>query len=345
MKILFLIPTLAGAGAERQLAYLSEQLVLRGHEVVVSFIERGLGAWPEGVPVHQLPRRAPWNPLLILDVVRLIRRWSPDVIQTCLPHMDVVGGLAALITRVPFIIREPNEAKSYRGVRAVLRKIVGRGASGVIAVSVNGASYWPGRASVIPNGVPFERIASTSAAPRPSHAIVGIYSGRLVAEKRVDVLLRASAVLMKDLDLFLIICGTGSELDSLVNLAHELGIADRVQFHGFVLDVWAYQRTADFAALLSEFEGQPNVVGECFAAGTPMILSDIAPHRELAGTGEALLVPAGNVEATVAAIRMLIDDSVATAERAQRARLRAEQWRVEDMAARYESAFENLRRW
>jgi len=106
-------------------------------------------------------------------------------------------------------------------------------------------------------------------------------------------------------DLFLRICGDGSERDRLERLARELGISARVEFTGFVTDVWRHLRAADLCALLSDFEGEPNAMLESFAAGVPVILSDTESHRPFADA--ALLVPPGDVQATAVAIETILD--------------------------------------
>ena len=127
MKILILMPWLTGGGAERQLAHLSIELQRRGHRVLVGFIYRGPGQWPNEVPVHAFTSRRSWSPLLIEDMVRLIRTWKPDVIQTCLTRMDVCGAAASRRTGIPFILREPNSAEAYpRGLKSWLRRMSGR---------------------------------------------------------------------------------------------------------------------------------------------------------------------------------------------------------------------------
>ncbi len=344
MRILLLIPTLTGGGAERQLAYLEAELRVRGHDVLAGYIFEGAGHWPEDLPAHRLPRRAPWSPLQILDVLRLIRSWKPDVVQTCLARMDVVGGVAAMLAGVPFVLREPNSAASYRDFKSLLRKIVGRGAAAIVANSFDGAAYWrTKRTFVIPNGVPSDVIAGAEAIARPAAGALAVYVGRFTAEKNVDVLLRAIAAVRAERELFLILCGDGPEREGLEALARTLGITSHVQFTGFVQNPWRYQRAADVALLLSDFEGLPNAAAECFAAGTPMILSDIAAHRELAGE-DALLVPAGDVPATAAAIRSVLDDPASAAQRAKRAQTRVRNWSIAQMAATHDNVYAMLTR-
>ncbi|HET8773307.1 MAG TPA: glycosyltransferase [Thermoanaerobaculia bacterium] len=342
MRILLLIPTLTGGGAERQLAYLESELRARGYDALAGYIYDGAGVWPDELPAHRLPQRAPWSPLQILDILRLIRAWKPDVVQTCLARMDVAGGVAAMLAGVPFVLREPNSAASYRNFKSLLRKVVGRGAAAIVANSVDGAAYWRARRTfVIPNGVPSDAIAGAKPVARPAAGALAVYVGRLTAEKNVDVLLRAAAEVMAERELFLILCGDGPERERLEALAETLGIAARVQFTGFVQSPWRYQRAADVALLLSDFEGLPNAAAECFAAGTPMVLSDISAHRELAGD-DALLVPPGDAAAAAAAIRSVLDDPAAAARRAKRAQGRVRNWSIARMAATHDNVYTML---
>lgn len=333
MRILFLISHLTGAGAERQTRYLAAQLLRRRHEVLVGYVVEGPDAWPADVPARVLPSRRAWSPLLVADCVRLISEWRPELVQTCLTRMDIMGAMACRLTDTPFVLREASSADFYgRELKTRLRAMTGRAAAAIVANSRGGARYWSTNAPrvpcfVIPNG-----IASVDAEPveRPANP-VGVYAGRLIPEKNVDVLLRACAASGRDITLF--ICGAGPERTRLEALAAELGVDAR--FTGYVRDVARYQRAADFAALLSDFEGHPNAASECFAAGTPVILSNVDAHRDFAA--EALLVPLRDVEATAAAIRTVLDER--PHEQIERARTRTAEWSIEAMTDAYERVY------
>lgn len=337
MRVLLLIPALTGAGAERQLAYLASELQRRNHDVLVGFIYRGADTWPNDVPVHCFAERSPWSPRLILDVLQLIRSWKPDVVQTCLPRMDVAGGIAAKLAGVPHVLREPNSPAAYRDLRFLVRRVVGLASNAVAANSTDGCAYWPQRAVTIPNGVPVSRIADAAPLNRPGHP-VAVYTGRLAREKNVHVLLRAMERVLRWREMSLYICGDGPERGRLEALAAALGIEARVRFTGYVRNPWSYQRAADVALLLSDFEGHPNVIGECFAAGTPMIVSDIPAHRKLVGK-DALLVPPRDPAAAAGAIRDVLDDRDSALERAERAQQRVATWSITNMADLYESLY------
>jgi glycosyltransferase involved in cell wall biosynthesis len=345
MKIMFLVPNLSGGGAERQLAYLASELHRRGHDVSIGYNHDGPGIPPPDVPVRRLPRRHPWDPRRIADTLSLIRACRPEVVQTCTPPADVVGGIAARLAGVPLIVREPSGASYDRGVKSRLRVMVARGAAVIVANSPGGDSYWAaavGRSlqrRIIPNAVPLTDIENTAPIARPAAGGVAVYAGRLEPLKNVDVLLRACAAVMRERDLTLYICGDGSQRAKLVALANELGVETRVHFTGFIAGVWRYQRAADFTALLSDFEGQPNAALESFAAGAPMILSDIPEHRHLARGDTALFVPPRDVDATARAICELLDDRTAALARAARARSLVEDSAIHGMASAFEEVY------
>jgi len=132
--------------------------------------------------------------------------------------------------------------------------------------------YWSRKAPKVPrvlieNAVPLEAI--DAAVPAETARPTGLYAGRLVTLKNVDVALAAAAEVMRERDFDLVLCGEGPERGRLEQRARELGIAERVRFAGFVPDVAPAMKAARFFVSLSDFEGNPNAVLEAFAAGTP----------------------------------------------------------------------------
>ena len=349
MRILHLISALTGGGSERQLAMVSSELQRHGHEVCAGYLWPGVGQWPGDVPTYRFPPRHPWNPVRIADAFLFIRSGRPDVVQTWSLPMDVVGGIAAAVLGVPWVVREANCADNYDGrVRRRLRFRVARAAAEVVvANSQGGERYWAANAPrlprvLIPNAVPVEAIDSSAPIEKRPGVRVGLFAGRFVAMKNVDVLLRACAPVMAGRDMLLYLCGVGPERARLASLAAQLRIDGCVRFTGFVPDLWPYLRAADFVVLLSDFEGRPNVVTEAFAARAPVILSDIPAHRELAAGGAAMLVPLRDVAATTRAIRDVLDDPHAATERATEARRMVAEWSVASVATAFGDLYATL---
>src|SRR6185369_6483006 len=116
MKILYCIPTLGNGGAERQLSYLAVELQRTGHEVHVASSRGGPNLKPlesAGVQWHCVGGVSNRDPMIFLRLVRLMRRIRPDIAQTILAPMDIIGGAAALLTRTPWILKESSSAPLY----------------------------------------------------------------------------------------------------------------------------------------------------------------------------------------------------------------------------------------
>ena len=145
-----------------------------------------------------------------------------------------------------------------------------------------------------------EVVANGIAVPEPDLAVLEqhgvtpgsylVFVGRLVPEKRVDVLLRAHAAASGDLPLLVVGEGSGSYAGEHEQLLRELA-GPGVRMLGALPHDAVCALVGGAAALVnpSRLEGMPLTVLEAQALGTPVVLSDIAPHREIAGAATALV--------------------------------------------------------
>lgn len=135
--------------------------------------------------------------------------------------------------------------------------------------------------------------------------------GRLVPQKRFDVLLDALALLKTDLEFRASIWGDGPLREQLATQASRLGLESIVDFPGFAADIKAAYDEADAFVLSSDYEGFGNVVVEAMACGLPVIATD-APFgpRDILDDGRyGLLVPRNSPVALAEAIRTVLSDS------------------------------------
>lgn len=107
-----------------------------------------------------------------------------------------------------------------------------------------------------------------------------IFLGRLVPQKAPDILIEAFALFAKEHpDWTLQIVGDGPSENELVDQARDLGIADRVVFHGLVKDPIPLLTQSRIFALPSRFEGTPNALLEAMASGLACVVSDASRVR------------------------------------------------------------------
>lgn len=151
-----------------------------------------------------------------------------------------------------------------------------------------------------------------------------IFVGRLTTEKQVDVILRAVAKLDPALDATFDIVGGGDQRRSLEVLATELGIAERVVFHGRASDddLRALYSRASVFAIASIAELQSIATMEAMASALPVVAADAValPHLVHDGENGYLFTP-GDVDELAARLTDVLTADTEEYERMQRASL------------------------
>lgn len=101
--------------------------------------------------------------------------------------------------------------------------------------------------------------------------------GNLISRKNTVSTIKAFNKLNKD-DTLLLIAGDGVEKGMLLNTTEN---NDSIIFTGNIANVNQYLQLSDYYISASLAEGMPNTVLEAMSVGLPVVLSDIAPHREV----------------------------------------------------------------
>jgi len=154
--------------------------------------------------------------------------------------------------------------------------------------------------------VPNAYINDSMLAPRPPRRPGPprlVTAGRMVKQKRHDMLLRAFALSARK-DARLTILGDGPWRGQLEELARELGVADRVDMPGYTADVLPELRRSDLFVLSSDYEGLPAVVLEALACNLPVATTDnfLGAREMIAPQPSCAVVPIEDPEALAAAI-------------------------------------------
>ena len=135
--------------------------------------------------------------------------------------------------------------------------------------------------------------------------------GRLSAQKGHLLLLEAVARLRsEDRGVSLVLAGDGELRESLTRDIAARGLEDAVRITGWVSgdEVQKLLHACRVLVLPSFAEGLPVVLMEAFAAGRSVVTTWVAGIPELVRPGEnGWLVPAGDVDALVAALREVLD--------------------------------------
>ncbi len=126
---------------------------------------------------------------------------------------------------------------------------------------------------VIPPGIDYNEIEEVQ--PKNGEWDI-IFAGRLIKEKRVDLLIRSLSMVKKNNSkISCLIIGNGPEINDLKKLANELDLVSNLKFIGFlenVSDLFSYMKSSKVFVLPSEREGFGMVVLEANACGIPVVV-------------------------------------------------------------------------
>jgi glycosyltransferase involved in cell wall biosynthesis len=294
-RVLFVLPSLEGGGAQRAVVILLRHLEhtrFEPHLALLASTGPYLKELPQDLPVHRLHvQRVRYA---IPALVRLAWKLRPQVVVSSLIELNL-----AMVTARPFM---------PRGLRLLLREDTAVGAQLDQDHGRPQLKRWLYRrlypradriicvADYVLNdlavnfGIPREKmmriynpveigrvreLADASGNPYGDSSPRFITAGRLAKVKGIDLLLDAMALVGKKLpSAELMILGEGPLESALKRQTRQLGLDHAVHFPGFQPNPYGYMRHADVFVLASRYEGLPLVLLEALALGTPVVATD-----------------------------------------------------------------------
>ena len=320
-RILHIIPTLGGGGAERQLANIVHNaakdefthcVCAFSHSEFFAPVVRGAG---HQVRELDVAGKHPWF-AAAKKLRPVIADFKPHIIKTWLYDANIAGRLARIFNpEIPLITTLHSSDYDPETIRAarwsprkmeVLRRIdliTARLAkprfvacSHYVKKSNQKRLDIPdSQISVIYNGIDPAFLQCAEEEPRrirkdfeiPDDGFVYITVGRIDAMKNHALLLRAFPQILSAVpQAYLMIVGAGRLEQELKNLADSLGIARRVRFLGRRPDIGACLEAADVFAFPTLLEGHPLALVEAMFKKLPAVASDIEVLREVLRDGE-----------------------------------------------------------
>jgi glycosyltransferase involved in cell wall biosynthesis len=371
VKVIHIITDLDVGGAEVTLASLVERL--GGTQVQNAVITLGSAGQVAGriqragVPVFSLGVRSAAHAAQALwRLVRLIRQFQPDVLQTWLYHADFLGTVAGTIAGVPNIVwnircAELDPLDHSRSLPALLKVLafMSRCPSTIICNSAAGRrahealGYRPRRWCIIPNGFDtgaFQPCVATRVqlrrelAVRCTDRLVGLLARFHPMKDHTTFLNAAKIVTAARPDVHFVAAGRGVETaPSLQNLISEMGLRDRIHLLPEQNDAPRFFAALDVAVSSSYGEAFPNVVGEAMACGTPCVVTDVGDSAYIVGDAGVMVPPRDPAALAAGILRILDLDRATHAALGCAARERIlSTFSLERAAARYEQLYLEL---
>lgn len=314
MRIVQIIGSKGGGGAENFFVRLAEALHAAGDEILVIAPpgSRVMTALDPSVPRQPVIMRGVWDLLARWQISRIIRRFKPDIVQTWMGRATRLVSLPR--GRPPVHIARLGgyyNLKGYRHAHAWVGNTQGIRDYLVREGLDAGHVHYIGN---FVDTVPVPQIEAVSACRRefkiPQEALLIVSAGRLHPNKGFSDLLQAFARLPQAFQqhpLWLLIAGDGELAAELHQQTARLGIADRVCWAGWQNDVGRLLDAADLFVCPSRHEPLGNIILEAWAHHAPVIATRTDGALELATDGtNALLTPCNDPAALAIAIEFLL---------------------------------------
>jgi glycosyltransferase involved in cell wall biosynthesis len=375
VRLLFVYPTIYPdliGGIEQRNFELASALARRGHQVTLaglqprprppggglSFISLG----PLADVYNAAGRRSTRQALRFAARMATLRVDGHDLVETAhVPylHLPLLAAKCALAGK-PLVVSwyeywgdywrryvGPLKAPAYRAVEWMTARL------GTLAIASSRLTQQRltlrrrGGAELVPCGIRLAAVRAAAEAGRGKAGASLVFAGRLLADKRLDLLLRALSLLPAADGAHLTVFGDGPDRQRLQALAAELGLAERVSFRGYVEqneEVWRALGAARLAVQPSEREGFGLFPLEAMAARLPVVYcaSSESAVNELVRDGEEGRCCAPEAPALAATLGGLLADEPARRRLADNAARRAAGYDWDAIAAAVESRWAAL---
>lgn len=345
-RLLHVVPTLGGGGAEYSLLAVATELARRGHSLEVCVLRGSLDLRPlfekAGVTVHALGLGS-WSdyPRGLAALNRLIATRHYDVVRSLMSEASIAVSLS-LPARPPpphvasFHALEfdayPVKSALHRGYRLTYAKLMQTRAQAWVGISSAVCDHYQrnlglGSIERIWNGFELEAIgrpdtearSSSRAAFKLDGCFAVICPARIASDKGHAFLLEAAALLGKrglPQPLLLVLAGAGPLEAALAQQAASLGIGSQVRFVGAMPQQKLFELLAacDVMALPTPAgEGFGRVIVEAMCCGTPVVTTAIGGALDIIRDGDTglLVEPKSPVALADAIGRIASDEALA----------------------------------
>lgn len=297
IRIVFILPSLAGGGAEKVLLNLLDNIDdFRFEPYLILLNDHG--------PLK--PKLNKKN-IIVLNKVRMrnsffslireIKSLKPEVIFSTFPHitLPLLFIKNSFFKKTKFITREPNmldkslDNSPYSFLIKILHKFYSNRSNKIIVTSKMMKKDFLKRGikenklALVSNPIDYKKLRKIDFLKRhKGEGLRLVFVGRLVYQKGID---RVIPLLKSNHNIHLTIIGDGPYKERVNKLVNKYNLYKQVKFLGFLYNANEYVAAADYCILPSRWEGLPNVALESLILGTPVLtfqevvgLYDIKSH-------------------------------------------------------------------
>lgn len=320
MNIIHLVSNKSWGGGEQYVLDLAKEQLRHGHHITI--VTRRVKAvsdrfTDEGFKVVHAPLKGAIDFISPIRLSKLLNGPEPTIIHVhnfkdalvAARARRLVPGCRACIVLTRHLVKPAKISTSYLRLYADIDAMIFVSHIARQAFLSTHPAIDLAKISVVHNSIARPTTTDGNSSTNNNGTTTLMYHGRISPEKGIDTLIHALAML-KDLDVKLVIVGTGKAQDvsPLINLSRRLDVNGMIDWKGHVDDVHPLIQQADIGVVPTRAQEAFGLsVLEYMAHGKPVVTTDNGAQPEYITSGKnGLLVPPDNAMALADAIQSLI---------------------------------------
>lgn len=371
-KIMFVIPSLEGGGAERvATVLLGEFCKAKNVDTILVLFHKNIGyELPDNLKIICLNIGEYKNFaytiikffLIIIKLIKILKRERPYSVLSFMDYANVIVMLSKIFSNIktkvavsvhssPTLYLHKYGRNFWDKATLVLMRFLYDKANRIITVSefikydlISNFVINQSKVTVIYNPVDLDKII-VSSGEEASHTWfrdnipVILSAGRLSKEKGFAYLIKAFAIVRQKTNVRLMILGQGCEETFLRGLSSEAGVDKDVVFLGFKQNPFMYMKRATIYVLSSLYEGFPVSLVEAMACGIPVISTMYNPgfNELVENEKNGLLVPVADERALAVAMLRLLNNPEERRKYSAQAKESVRQFSIKQIVEQYKS--------
>lgn len=287
------------------------------------------------VKIIHLDKKNKWNPFIIIDIYKVIKKLKPDVVHTHLIHATLYTRIAAFCANSPAVLTTEHNNSNWRKKYFLILffyRLTAKINRKVFAVSrdvkekmINIGKIDNKIIDVLYHGIDIDQIITSlkdekNALEIYTKPIIGTV-GRLDIRKGHKYLIEATKILLNDFpDITVLIIGDGDQKIELEKQIQTLNLEKHVHLLGFYHKPLHLVKDFDIFIFPSIEEGLPIAPLEAMALGIPVIATNVGGIPEVIQNHiNGILIDAKDVKGLARSIQFLLNDNKMKSELAENA--------------------------
>ena len=330
-KIILIIDSLVGGGAQRQMVLLAGQLKKAGYEPTILIYHELMDLLSEvnknKIKLKLISKSEMSWPNLFWSIAKFLKERKPYAIISYLNTPNLIARIAGRLSGVDRIITSQRNLDLFHSkIRCLFEQLTKNLSSLMVTNSeanreliIEKLGFDEKRVVTIYNGVDMSYFSTKNAKVRAGiradwgveeNKFIFLLPGRMEKQKNHIILVEAANIIERNLKFKCVFVGHEFDQNIKSEASYRIkkyGLEDKFVFAGYSNNMPAVYSASDVVVLPSLWEGLPNVVIEALSCECPVIVSDVSDNSRIISENIGSVLPINDIGALADAMTEYIN--------------------------------------